>query len=1117
MISMQERLQKRIIALFIVGIMLLMPAAAYAESLGIEAGSEKEVRVNDQVYHISTAEDFARAAEFCKTQNYSTDKTFILDADIDISEYPGLCIPYMDGVFDGRGHKISGILLQVETGEQGLFRYIGKSGAVINLTAEGELVSSDELTSMGILCGVNYGLIRDCTVYGVINAHAITGGICGLNEENAVIRACCNEAQTEGRYQTGGIAGKNDGLIADCENKGDINTSGHVKKRVIDGDGDAVRISVPDAVVGLAVDDRANETGGIVGYNTGRIIYCDNNGIIGAKGLGSSSGGIAGRSAGSILSCENTGSVYGRAYVGGITGYLDPLNENEKDKDYIKELEDEIDEMSDAFDSFSDAGEKLGDNLSDNADRLKEKLDILKNTVRNYSDGYDRDIDTFRYELSEDADDIEDIVDEMDYKFRFDKFSKYLKEFVGYMAEADEDINTLEKLIAETGNNIDEHTKAEIDSLLAAQKAMYAKLNKIYEQLKNIIPAVKNGELPAESVKLPKVEALPSVSVSGNFLTPEYERAVKLVKQIDDEFEHAKTCLYDASVIAEKWPKEAKKLKGDLKDIKNDLKDVHTDTKEFLDSVGGRTDAFRSDLRPQSDAVSDEMDNIREAFDNDWDNMAESLERVTDCFSKIRETLKNGRKEIRQIIEDKTIYVDVSGTSTVSEGEGKLLYCSNSGEVNGKTCVGGIVGGILIDSGKDTVVDLFRERHGFEFEEDEEDDEENEPESFIKHVAAYLYSCINVGDVYADSDYAAGIAGKADYGLIQHCENYADISIDKGNYAGGIAGKSDYIIKDSYSLGGIESDAYAGGIAGKGKDITECYSCMYPDMDEPYAKAAGAIAGKIKGNASGNYFVDNGIGAVDGVTLSEEAIGMKYKDFMKLDGIPQSFSQFKVRFVDQDQIIWEKNFKYGEEFTQQEYPVLEAEKGEYAYWEKKNISPVVRNVTIHSVRRVYMPSVAAQSAEGPSSLVIEGEFYPDSLLAASEVGAKSGNDIENAKNNVFPDINYVITKVYEYEISQSEKSENEMVFHVNTGGYPANSMIVLNEQGQVAFTAEGIEMTGHYLVAKGIFPESGTIILIEHVSKKTVAVVIVGVLIMTAMVALAVWMFKRKEKFTSSK
>lgn len=38
----------------------------------------------------------------------------------------------------------------------------------------------------------------------------------------------------------------------------------------------------------------------------------------------------------------------------------------------------------------------------------------------------------------------------------------------------------------------------------------------------------------------------------------------------------------------------------------------------------------------------------------------------------------------------------------------------------------------------------------------------------------------------------------------------------------------------------------------------------------------GAVAGKAKGIISDNYFVDNGYGAVDGVTREAEAVPMDY-------------------------------------------------------------------------------------------------------------------------------------------------------------------------------------------------------------------------------------------------
>lgn len=130
---------------------------------------------------------------------------------------------------------------------------------------------------------------------------------------------------------------------------------------------------------------------------------------------------------------------------------------------------------------------------------------------------------------------------------------------------------------------------------------------------------------------------------------------------------------------------------------------------------------------------------------------------------------------------------------------------------------------------------------------------------------------------------------------------------------GGIAGKSENIIKDSYVLCGLDGSAYIGGIAGRGEDISGSYVCVYMDMSD-YVNSVGAVAGRTDGIVENNYFADNGYGAVDGVTRSSEAVGMSYKELLKMKQMPEGFTVFKVRFLNGEDTILEEAFFYGDEF-----------------------------------------------------------------------------------------------------------------------------------------------------------------------------------------------------------
>ena len=102
----------------------------------------------------------------------------------------------------------------------------------------------------------------------------------------------------------------------------------------------------------------------------------------------------------------------------------------------------------------------------------------------------------------------------------------------------------------------------------------------------------------------------------------------------------------------------------------------------------------------------------------------------------------------------------------------------------------------------------------------------------------------------------------------------------------------------------IRDSGYVGGVAGRGEDVSDNYVCSYLDMDS-YVKSSGAVVGKADGVVKDNYFVDNGYGAVDGVTRSSEAESMDYDSLIQLGNMPPNFTQFTVRFMNGEQVVWQ--------------------------------------------------------------------------------------------------------------------------------------------------------------------------------------------------------------------
>ena len=1205
---------KRFTALWLCLAVAVQPSFAAASQPSFAAEEEDE-----NVFYIHTPEEFARFSREAKVQSYSTGKSFILDRDIDLSAYPSLTVPYLDGSFEGRGHSITGLKLEGDISDFALFRYVGPGGAIYDLKVDAQVISGDDQKHVGILAGSNRGQIVRCSVSGSVNAQSQVGGLAGYNEKEGVITSCVNEAVIDGKYETGGIAGLNEGKISGCENHGAVNNNPRIKKTAGSSDGDAVNISIPNAVTGFAADERANETGGIAGRSQGDISYCKNTAPVGYKELGSDSGGIVGRLSGCATGCENTAVIYGHMNVGGIAGFVDPYRVAGLDRDYYKEIKGEFDDLSDAINELSDSGRRLGNDLADNLDGINSRLDTLRYSVRSYIDGYDSDLRSLRRQIGDELEDIEDIVDDMDYNFRFKKLKNYEQLLRT-------DIRMIEDLLvqlSELGEVPDEAMALQILDIIGRYQKMAESLKALLGKLEALIRQLEAGEIPSaegtslayepeevvseedvsesedhhssgdeeaveeeetgetfepaldeertgdasfdegegtftepaeenngeassdpaqedpsdqaedeEDLSVPadreensdvgrerERPAAMADSVSADVLTEAFMKEYGKYKEVRTIVEKLRyTCAHAVNMTeliantVERWPSVFRHFRSDMDDIFDDARDIHSATDDLADRFEGRTDIMKADVRDQGDKLSDFVYDVNDTLRSDWNDVSDDIDVLVDCFESVRITLKESREDLKSIIDDKSVFVDVSESDDANEGDGKLLYCKNLGEIIASSQAGGIAGSIDIDAVRDKAVDVFERFRYFDDVEDE-DEEDEEKDTLTHHVRAVIYECENNGDIFTDSGYAGGICGKAKYGVISRCGSYCDVKADDGKWAGGIAGLSKLSVNRSYFFGGVAADSYVGGIAGNGENIAGNISCAYMDMDSMDIKAVGAVAGKADGVIVDNLFVDNGYGAVDGITKSGQAQGMSYERLVSENEVPAQFRTFNIRFMDGDECVYDKSFKYGEIFGQDSWPEVKSREGEYYYWEDKKVSPVIRNVTLHCVRRVFVPSVASGSAPDSkkSMMVLGGNFYPDSRLEVSEVSGSELERINRVRQEAVPGTRYVVTKAYRYELSQEKPLDTAVDVRALNSLMSANMALVLDDEMNMAADAVNTDTVKSYAAFAGNIPRSGYVVLLVFVSGSAMAIII-SVLIAALVILLAVMIFLRKKR-----
>ena len=1158
------------------------------------------------IVSITSEDDFVLLTENCKTESFSTGKTFRLDADLDLSNYENLFLPVMDGTFDGNGHRIIGVTLSEEMSDYGLFRYITENGVVKNLTVEGEILGGDEQENIGILAGSNAGAIENCITRGTLNAETAVGGITGKNEETGSVSRSENEAAIDGKMQTGGIAGLNEGSISDCVNSGKINTNQKIKKQA-EGDGSSVNISIPNAVTGLTADDRANETGGIAGNSSGDISYCTNTATIGFERLGSSTGGIVGRQLGSLSYCANKGVVYGHKNVGGISGVLEPYEESSYDRDYRQELSDELDRLGDLIDDVSNQGEKLGDNLSDNADLLSDQLKTLRNSLRGYMDDYSdmasdgkdaihdnvksmkKTIDGMQYDvkikqlntaieqISNDIAQMEKIMEQL--KPYVDQgnakldglFKKYEEKIQGWIdsiddlkqyqenlpEEAPDEVTpaapTPDEGVADTGSEDTSQEGADSgssdapaadngsgnsdapaadsgsgssDAPAAGSSSDNSEAPAAGSSSDNSDASVAgsgsdNSEAPAAdssssddnsgssndssasgdsddqastgrmipvAYRVVTSTTLPDVNIPDVQVPSELTAALQQLQALSKD---VRTQMSTIAGLLGEMPGQTNQLMSDIKSITGSMDKMTDELDDILDDFDDEMDTMKDDLRQKGNNISDTLDNTSDTLHADFDGVRDSIDRVKDQFDVIRGTVSDALDELKNRIDDKSIYVDVSELTDATAGDGKIISSTNSGEVYADTQGGGIAGAIVKTNPQKASAWFFQDKN------DDEDDDEDDSDSITRHVLAAIFSSSNTADITVKGDYAGGIVGKADYGIIVAGENYGDILADGGKYAGGIAGRCDNTIRDSYVLSGVSGDGYVGGVAGRGEDISGNYVCAYLDMDS-YVKSSGAVVGKADGVVKDNYFVDNGYGAVDGVTRSSEAESMDYDSLIQLGNMPLNFTQFTVRFMNGEQVVWQNTFAYGDELPEENYPDLPKSKDGYVYWEEKDVSPIHRNVTVHAVYRAYMPALTADAEAEKSPVLMGGEFYPDTKISVREATDEELAQVKANIDNDSPFYKYYLKKVYYYEVSQAQPLRTNAIVRVLNDTRLADSLMTMDAEYQTVGEAQKADTIGSYLSSDTQISSAGYIVVLNRMD------IWVEILISAAVLALAI-------------
>ena len=124
-----------------------------------------------------------------------------------------------NGVFDGQGHSISGLYVNIDHNYAGLFGIVGADGVVKDLTVTGSVTGVDDA---GGVVGSNKGKVQNVSFSGPGSGRSYVGGVVGQNA-GGLVEFCRHTGEVSASgFEAGGIVGNNNNLakIENCWHTG---------------------------------------------------------------------------------------------------------------------------------------------------------------------------------------------------------------------------------------------------------------------------------------------------------------------------------------------------------------------------------------------------------------------------------------------------------------------------------------------------------------------------------------------------------------------------------------------------------------------------------------------------------------------------------------------------------------------------------------------------------------------------------------------------------------------------------------------------------------------------------------------------------------------------------
>ena len=727
---------------------------------------------------IHDASGLLKLAQSCTSDTWSQGVTVVLAADISLAGTGFSTIPVFRGTFDGAGHTISGFAWLDKGSKVGLFRTLGEGAVVKNLTLDGVVAPGGSQSQVGILAGENHGTVEQVTVTGDVTGDEDVGALVGVNGSSGVVRSCTNRASVTGNTNSGGIAGRNEGMIQSCTNLGEVNTGGN---------------------------DAATNSGGIAGRNTGTVADCTNHAAVGYAHTGYNTGGIAGIQNGALLRCFNDGEILGRKDVGGIVGQFEPYVTLTYGEDPMERLDGALASLSTLMTQLSGQIHSSAGDAVDDISAIHGSLSAIQDVIHGTGSDFNTDTSAAADQVYNAVQTINGamsgLLDEVDRLTR--RASADLDEVGNQLTALRKGLKnltgTLEDSLSDTGDSL----SSTLDALEREHSGLVSELRQIADETDRLESFVKDALQAAARLDLAgildayKRWDVGSIDFNGHLsrISGHLEamgsdtfhladRLTTLWQEAGDEMGDARR---DMDRAARALEKALDALNGHVKDFSQgsveQLRVVNSQADIIEDVLNGYLDTLGDKGQERLDELDGHLDDISQRVDQMTQGAGQTNQELHATTTAIIGQLDEARKAIVELTEvpEKTVKENTSAEGAQS-GPGRVVGCRNEGGIQADTNVGGIAGAVSPELSLDP-------------EENLELDGENLLVDTTALLKAILYQCDNRGPVTAKNECAGGVLGRGEVGAALSCTSMGPVGADDGSFAGGIAGLSRGVLR----------------------------------------------------------------------------------------------------------------------------------------------------------------------------------------------------------------------------------------------------------------------------------------------------------------------------------